>query len=128
MQTNDIPIVTNPITDGSTAIRASDDERDRIARKLEREFAAGRLNMDELDQRIAAAQSTRTREQLLALTADLPGDPAPPERARVALNHCVMCFLFCACPPAGLAYWVACRYAARRDPPTGSEARLAGTS
>lgn len=111
------------------ALRASDAERERVVGKLEREFAAGRLSMPELEQRTGAAQDARTREQLRALTLDLPPDLVPVQTTAAAPDHCLLCVLLCVCPPAGLVYWLACRHAAPRDlPPGEAEARplLAG--
>lgn len=100
----------------TAAIRASDAERERVVGKLEREFAAGRLSMPELEQRIAAAQGARTRERLRALTLDLPSEPFRLQTRAAALDHCLLCFLLCVFPPAGLVYWLACRqHAVRRD-------------
>lgn len=97
----------------TAAIRASDAERERVMGKLEREFAAGRLSMPELEQRIAAAQGARTREQLRALTLDLPSDPVRLQTPAAALDHCLLCFLLCVFPPVGLVYWLAGRHAGR---------------
>jgi Domain of unknown function (DUF1707) len=83
-------------------IRTSDAERERVVRKLQREFAAGRLTTDELEQRIDAAQAARTREQLWTLTADLPADLVPVQAAVAAPHRCLTCLLWCVCPPAGL--------------------------
>ena len=48
---------------------------------LSRHLAAGRLNLDEFDQRSTAALAAVTLDDLAALTADLPevaGEPARP--------------------------------------------------
>jgi hypothetical protein len=95
----------------SRLLRASDGERERVAAKLEREFAAGRLSTAELEQRAVLAQAARTRAQLRELTADLPADPAPARAAASRPDHCLMCLLWCVCPPAGLAYWLISRRA-----------------
>ena len=55
-------------------VRASDAERDRVAVFLKRQTAAGRLTLEELEQRIGAAYSARTHGQLRTLIADLPAD------------------------------------------------------
>jgi hypothetical protein len=55
-------------------VLASDAERDRAARSLRRHFAAGRLESDELERRLAVAVSARTSADLSALFADLPSD------------------------------------------------------
>jgi Domain of unknown function (DUF1707) len=53
-------------------LRASDDDRDAVLRALERHTAVGRINLDEFDQRSTAALAAVTRDDLAALTADLP--------------------------------------------------------
>ncbi|MCD0450319.1 DUF1707 domain-containing protein [Actinocorallia sp. API 0066] len=53
-------------------MRASDRDRDRFAEILRDNFAQGRLNHDELNERLAAAYAARTIGDLEALTADLP--------------------------------------------------------
>lgn len=90
-------------------MRASDAERERVVAQLEREFAAGRLTMGELEHRIGAAHAARTREQLRALTHDLPSDPVPLDTAAAGPDRCLLCLLLCVFPPAGIAYWLACR-------------------
>jgi hypothetical protein len=61
-------------------IRASDAERERIATVLREHAAEGRLDVDELDERLQQAYSARTRSELDRLTTDLPSAPAPPPR------------------------------------------------
>jgi hypothetical protein len=51
---------------------ASDAERDRAARSLRRHYAAGRLDLDELERRLARAVEARTSQELRALFFDLP--------------------------------------------------------
>jgi Domain of unknown function (DUF1707) len=72
-----------PMTDEET--RASDPERDAVARRLRDECAAGRLSIDELDERLARAYAAVTRGQLRGLVTDLPDegpDAASPARRR----------------------------------------------
>jgi Domain of unknown function (DUF1707) len=57
-------------------VRASDDERDRVAGEIREHYAAGRLDEDELNERIEAAYAARTHAELQALRADLPALPA----------------------------------------------------
>lgn len=103
------------VTDSSPGIRTSDSERERVVRKLQREFAAGRLTMAELERRIGAAQAARTRDQLSTLTADLPADLVPAYAAAAAPDHRLMCLLWCVCPPAGLVYSLLSRLAIRGE-------------
>jgi hypothetical protein len=62
-------------------LRASDAERERTVQQLRDHQLAGRLTVDELDERSARAYAARTRGELAALTADLP--PVPATRAAV---------------------------------------------
>ena len=57
-------------------IRASDAERAAVSDALRAHCAAGRLQVDELEQRLAAALSARTVGELEQLVADLP-HPGP---------------------------------------------------
>jgi hypothetical protein len=57
-------------------LRASDADRERTVGHLRHHAAAGRLTVDELDERCAQAFQARTVAELGELTADLP--PAPP--------------------------------------------------
>lgn len=91
------------------AIRASDAERDQVVALLQRDFADGRLTQAELEERVGAALAARTRDQLQALTADLPGADVRPARPAKLLDPCVLCLLLCLCPPAGVAYWLLSR-------------------
>jgi hypothetical protein len=98
------------MTDATTpharvAVRASDAEREQSVALLQRSFADGRLTLDELEERAAAAYAARTRAQLSDLTADLPA-AEPPRRPRATLDTRLLCVLLCICPPAGLAYWL----------------------
>jgi len=59
-----------------SALRASDAERQRVADRLREACLEGRLDADELDERLAVAYGARTRPELAALLDDLPA-PAP---------------------------------------------------
>jgi GntR family transcriptional regulator len=54
-------------------VRASDAEREAVADRLAEFFAAGRLDQAEFDDRVGRAMSAKTRADLSALFADLPG-------------------------------------------------------
>ncbi|HEY0718854.1 MAG TPA: DUF1707 domain-containing protein [Streptosporangiaceae bacterium] len=63
-------------------MRIADSDRDRAAAQLRDHYAEGRLNSEELDERVSAALSARTAGDLRRLMADLPssapaaaGDP-----------------------------------------------------
>lgn len=116
-------------TPGAPLVRASDAERDQIAEILRAGYAEGRLNSAELDERLTAAYTAKTRADLDALTSDLPGavsaatrdQPAtaalpfgdPESGTGMHLNVCLLVCLLCVCPPAGIAYWI---LAVRRKP------------
>src|ERR1700733_1854450 len=53
-------------------MRVSDAERDAAATELREHFASGRLNQDELDERLTAVFAAKTRGDLSALFTDLP--------------------------------------------------------
>ena len=55
-----------------SGLRASQQERDRMVALLNRHAGEGRLDLDELEQRVEAALGARTRGELAALSADLP--------------------------------------------------------
>jgi hypothetical protein len=65
-------------------LRASDDERESIVNELREHGAAGRIDVEELEQRVAAAYTARTHGELGALLGDLPGTPAPARRPAAA--------------------------------------------
>jgi DUF1707 SHOCT-like domain len=52
------------------AVRASDADRDRVADVLRGAAGDGRLTADEFDERLEAALSSRTLDELAVLTAD----------------------------------------------------------
>jgi hypothetical protein len=53
------------------ALRASDADREHVAEILRQASTDGRIDVDELDERLHAAYSTRTKAELEPLTADL---------------------------------------------------------
>lgn len=59
-------------TDRPSGIRASDAERDEIARTIQQATADGRLTVEEADDRLAQVFATKYRDELPALVADLP--------------------------------------------------------
>jgi len=91
------------------AIRASDRERDQVVAQLQRCFADGRLTQAEFEERVGAALAARTRDQLHALTPDLPGARVRRARPATVLDPWLLCLLLCLCPPAGVAYWLLSR-------------------
>lgn len=63
-------------------IRASDAERDDVVQRLSEHASAGRLTLDELEDRIGRAFAATTRRELTELTRDLPPATSPPQRRR----------------------------------------------
>src|SRR5918996_5817234 len=61
---------------------ASDAERERVAEALRTHAAAGRLDPEELEERLGLAFAARTRGDLVPLVADLPGPTERPRRPR----------------------------------------------
>jgi hypothetical protein len=65
-------------------VRIGDAERDAAMAQLREHFAAGRLTLDELTERIDGALTAKTKRQIDSLMADLPRPPRDqPERQRV---------------------------------------------
>ncbi|HEY7486917.1 MAG TPA: DUF1707 domain-containing protein [Streptosporangiaceae bacterium] len=73
-----------PLDRPAPAIRASDQERDAIAQRLQAAFAEGRLDDGEFDERMRTALAARTRSELDELVADLPSTLTGVPRADVA--------------------------------------------
>jgi hypothetical protein len=65
---------------GSLELRASDAEREATAQELGRSQAEGRLTLDELSQRLDLVYAARTRDELTAVTRDLPAPTAAPAK------------------------------------------------
>jgi hypothetical protein len=72
-------------------LRVGDAERERVADLLAEHHAAGRLTLAELDERLTATLSARTRDELTAPLTDLPAAmkapaPAPPVRRELSAD------------------------------------------
>ena len=66
-----------------STLRISDDERHQVAEILREAAGEGRIDLDELDQRLEATYAARTYADLVPITFDLPAHrpgahPAPP--------------------------------------------------
>jgi hypothetical protein len=66
-------------------VRLSDAERERLFEKLKRHAAAGRLDVEQLEQRVAAVAAAETHEEAAQVMVDLPeveadSGPRPQER------------------------------------------------
>lgn len=57
------------------SIRASDADREVVVAALRDAYTAGRLTLEEFDERTTAAYAARTWGELRTLTADLPAQP-----------------------------------------------------
>jgi Domain of unknown function (DUF1707) len=66
-------------------LRVSDEQRERAADEIREHFAAGRLNEDELSDRLSAAYRAQTAQELATLRTDLPQLPPTPEQRRAEL-------------------------------------------
>jgi len=69
---------------GFHALRIGDRERDAAAADLGEHYTAGRLTLDELHERLAAAFAAKTFGQLTQIMADLPGHGRLAELAMAA--------------------------------------------
>lgn len=68
--------------DADKITRIGDAERERAVTAIGEHYAAGRLDHDELDERIDAAWRARTQADIAVLFTDLPGaSPVAPARA-----------------------------------------------
>ena len=113
---------------GGPQTLASDADRDTAAGLLSAAWAEGRLTADEHDQRLGAAYTARTWQQLDQLTADLPAPPAAATGQAApgmfaGADLCLLCVLLVVCPPAGIAWLLLSWRRSRTDP----DRPLAGT-
>jgi hypothetical protein len=70
---------------GPDDLRVSDEQRERAAAEIREHYAAGRLTDDELSERVQAAYSARTEQELGTALADLPKLPATPAEQNAEL-------------------------------------------
>jgi DUF1707 SHOCT-like domain len=73
----EVPVTTDPdeVAAGRGHLRAAHTDRERVIEALKAAFAQGRLDTDELDDRVGRAFASRTYAELAALTADIPASP-----------------------------------------------------
>ena len=77
------------------ALRAGNADREQVVQRLNKAFGDGRLDLPELEERVAQAYAAKTLGELRPLTADLPPEPgmpvpapqAPPRPDRPATVH-----------------------------------------
>ncbi|MFC4858730.1 DUF1707 SHOCT-like domain-containing protein [Actinophytocola glycyrrhizae] len=73
----------NERQDAGKAVRASDAERERIAKLVGEAAGEGRLTIEEADDRLEHVYTTRYRHELAEFVSDLPaGRPRAPRPAR----------------------------------------------
>jgi hypothetical protein len=60
-------------------LRISDTDRHRVAEHLREAAGDGRIDLDELDERLAATYAARTYADLVPITRDLPSRPVYPD-------------------------------------------------
>ena len=90
-------------------LRAADTDRNAVAAALGQHMAAGRLTVEEYDERLTRAYAARTYGELDELTTDLPplpdsrptAQPTPPAAAQPA-SGAVRAPLSCPAPPWAL--------------------------
>jgi hypothetical protein len=70
-------------------VRLGDADREVLFERLSRHAAAGRLDVAELERRVAIVAAAQTRDEAAPALADLPPLPAdpPPARARRRRGH-----------------------------------------
>jgi hypothetical protein len=62
-------------------LRAADADRERIADRLRKSHAEGRLDMDEFQERLERCYQSKTLGELAALVKDLPRESEQPSRS-----------------------------------------------
>ena len=71
-----------PLEPDRASMRISDDDRHRIAEILREAAGEGRLDIDELDERLEATYAARTYADLVPITHDLPVPASSAQSAR----------------------------------------------
>jgi hypothetical protein len=76
------------VTSTATDLRVSDADRDRAIAQVGEHFQAGRLTVEEFDERSGIALQAKTERELAALFTDLPQDQMPtPAPSAVSGRH-----------------------------------------
>lgn len=75
-----------PRDDDRGGLRASHDDREAVVEQLRDAAAEGRIDLDELDERLERALTAKTYAELDVLTADLPRPPAPADLPPLELS------------------------------------------
>jgi hypothetical protein len=94
-------------TSTTSELRIGDAERDAAVERLRGHAAAGRLTVDELDERLGRALAARTRADLAVLEGDLPRPrrPDPSLRPHVTTYVLVMAGLVALWAVSGFGYF-----------------------
>jgi hypothetical protein len=87
------------------AIRAADADRERTVERLRRAAAEGRLEPDELEERVEGALGARTRGELEPLTADLPSERRARRRRKALAEFRSHRLAFAFVAPGMVAIW-----------------------
>jgi hypothetical protein len=74
--------MTSPSGSPDSGLRASDAERERVAEALRRHHLDGRLDTEELQERLERAYAARTTGELAPLLSDLPAEHGPARAPR----------------------------------------------
>ena len=104
-------------TQDPSQLRISDDDRHKVAEVLREAAGEGRIDFDELDQRLEATYAARTYADLVPITLDLPVQTAP--------TSC-RCTPVAASTPSPVVPGAG-RGEAPRDPRAASSARACGS-
>ena len=73
--------------DAPDGLRVSDQQREQVAQAIRDHYAAGRLNEEELTERVTAAYAARTDSELAELVKDLPALPPSPYQQKAELRE-----------------------------------------
>jgi len=112
-------MITETTTSGPLSpVRASDIEREETVARLHDALGAGRLDLAETEERVAAAYTAQYRADLEPLLADLPDASATPPSAAPAWSALWTSAVW----RARTALW---RSAGPAAPPTPHESRIA---
>jgi hypothetical protein len=71
--------------EGSAELRASDQQRERASQELREHFATGRLNEEELTERVQRVYAARTEGELRTVLGDLPPLPLSRQEQKAEL-------------------------------------------
>jgi hypothetical protein len=93
-QTDVIGLTASQGLGGARTVRASDEDRRRVAELLQAQYVAGRLTSEELAERVERSLAAKTLGDLDRLVDDLPSVEAPPEeRVRRRQRRATSCGL-----------------------------------